>query len=263
MLATVRHDRILAALAAHGSVRITDLASELDVSDMTVRRDLSELASQGLLRKVHGGAVAADQHPASYEPGFQAKADREGAEKDAIARAAAELVQAGSAVALSAGTTTHALARVLAGSPRLRPLTVVTNSLPVADTLFRTGDTTITTVLLGGERTPSDALVGPLAEAALATLRVDVAFLGAHGVSPTAGLTTPNLAESATNRALVASAATTVVLADHTKWRATGLSRWATFDDVDVLVTDDGLPEPDQAEARELVGRVVVAEVAP
>ncbi|GMA22532.1 hypothetical protein GCM10025864_02910 [Luteimicrobium album] len=117
-------------------------------------------------------------------------------------------------------------------------------------------------MLIGGERTPSDALVGPLAEAALATLRVDVAFLGAHGISPNAGLTTPNLAESATDRALVASAAQVVVLADHTKWRATGLSRWAALDDVDVLVTDDGLSEPDQAEARELVGRLVVAEVA-
>jgi DeoR/GlpR family transcriptional regulator of sugar metabolism len=261
MLATVRHDRILATLRADGAVRIADLATALDVSDMTIRRDLSELAARGLARKVHGGAVIPDEQTASYEPGFARKADREGAEKDAIARAALELIQPGSAIALSAGTTTHALARQLAAAVDIRPLTVVTNSLPVALTLFATGDHSLSTVLTGGERTPSDALVGPLAETALATLRVDTAFLGAHGISAQSGLTTPNLAESATNRAIVASAGETVVLADHTKWHTTGLSRWAPLDDVDVLVTDSGLTQPNQDEAAEHVGRLVVAAV--
>jgi DeoR/GlpR family transcriptional regulator of sugar metabolism len=261
MLATVRHDRILTTLRTDGAVRISDLATAFDVSDMTIRRDLSELAARGLVRKVHGGAVVPDEQTASYEPGFARKSDREGAEKDAIARAALELIQPGGAVALSAGTTTHALARHIAAAVHLRPLTVVTNSLPVAATLFATADHTLTTVLTGGERTPSDALVGPLAEAALATLRVDSAFLGAHGLGLDAGLTTPNLAESATNRAIVASAGSTVVLADHTKWRTTGLSRWARLEDVDVLVTDSGLTESDRAEVEEHVGRLVVAEV--
>jgi DeoR/GlpR family transcriptional regulator of sugar metabolism len=263
MLATVRHDRILATLRADGAVRIADLAAALDVSDMTVRRDLSELATRGLVRKVHGGAVPADEETASYEPGFARKSDRQGTEKDAIARAALELVHPGGAVALSAGTTTHALARHIAAATHLRPLTVVTNSLPVAETLFATGDHRLTTVLTGGERTPSDAMVGPLAEAALATLRVDTAFLGAHGVGIDAGLTTPNLAESAANRAIVASAVATVVLADHTKWHTIGLSRWARLDEVDVLVTDSGLPPKDQDEAREQVGQLVVAEARP
>ncbi|PJI94769.1 DeoR/GlpR family DNA-binding transcription regulator [Luteimicrobium subarcticum] len=260
MLATVRHDRILTALRATGAVRIADLAADLDVSEMTVRRDLAELAERGLVRKVHGGAVAPDAPRPGDEPAFAAKSDLMAAEKAGIARAAACLVEPGASVAISAGTTTHALAHELVRRTDLRPLTVVTNSLPVADTLYRADG--VTTVLTGGERTPSDALVGPLAEAALADLRVDVAFLGAHGVSVDHGLTTPNLAEASTDRALRAAAAATVVLADHSKWQVTGLARWARLDDVDVLVTDDGLEPADRDAAAEHAGRVVVAEVA-
>ena len=257
MLASQRHERILAGLRDHGAVRIADLTQELGVSDMTVRRDLLELAEQGLLRKVHGGAVS--PQATSHEPGFEAKSALALDEKRAIARAAVRLVSPGSSIALSAGTTTHLLAVEIAADPSLRPLTVVTNSLPVAEALHRAGDPQLETVLTGGSRTPSDALVGPLTEAALASLRVDQTFLGAHGVSVEAGLTTPNLDEAATNRALVAIAGSTVVLADHTKWRTTGLSVFARLDQVDVLVTDDALPSTDQEAARDVVEQLVVA----
>ncbi|GAA1399453.1 DeoR/GlpR family DNA-binding transcription regulator [Oerskovia paurometabola] len=256
MLASQRHERILAGLRDHGAVRIADLTQELGVSDMTVRRDLLELAEQGLLRKVHGGAVS--PQATSHEPGFEAKSTLALDEKRAIARAAARLVSPGSSIALSAGTTTHLLAVEIAADPRLRPLTVVTNSLPVAEALHRAGDPRLETVLTGGSRTPSDALVGPLTEAALASLRVDQTFLGAHGVSVEAGLTTPNLDEAATNRALVAIAGQTVVLADHSKWTTTGLSVFARLDQVDVLVTDEALPAGDQAAVRDVVEHLVV-----
>ncbi|MHA7132325.1 DeoR/GlpR family DNA-binding transcription regulator [Oerskovia turbata] len=257
MLASQRHERILAGIREHGAVRIADLTRDLDVSDMTVRRDLAELAEQGLLRKVHGGAVS--PQATSHEPGFEAKSAIALAEKRAIARAAARLVTPGSSIALSAGTTTHLLAIEIAADPRLRPLTVVTNSLPVAEALHHAGDPQLETVLTGGSRTPSDALVGPLTEAALASLRVDQTFLGAHGVGVDTGLTTPNLAEAATNRALVAIAGRTVVLADHSKWSTTGLSVFARLDQVDVLVTDDRLPAPHQDAVRDVVDQLVVA----
>ena len=96
-------------------------------------------------------------------------------------------------------------------------------------------------ILTGGVRTPSDALVGPVADATLASLRVDRTYLGVHGLDA-AGLTTPNLAEAATDRALMACAAATTVLADHTKWGVVGLARIAPLDDVDTLLTDDALP---------------------
>ena len=214
--------------------------AELDVSDMTVRRDIAELADRGLVRKVHGGAV--DARHAAREPGFRAKSGLAGPQKAAIARAALALVRPGSAIALSAGTTTHLLARLLADSD-LRPLTVVTNSLPAADALHRPDDHELTVVLTGGTRTPSDALVGPLATAALRDLRVDVTFLGVHGLGVDTGLTTPNLLEAETDRALVAAAGQLVVLADRSKWSETGLSRIADLSAVDVLITD-ALPDP-------------------
>lgn len=256
MLASQRQERILADVLRQGAVRIADLTRELGVSDMTIRRDLADLATQGLVRKVHGGAVA--PQTTAHEPRFAVKQLREAPEKQRIAQAAAALVTPGSAIALSAGTTTHLLAATLAASPTLRPLTVVTNSLPVAETLYRAEDPRVETVLCGGSRTPSDALVGPLAEAALAGLRVDTAFVGAHGVDPAVGLTTPNLDEAATNRAMIHSAGRTVVLADHTKWHTTGLSVFATFADIDVLVTDDGLPQRQRDLLRNLVGELIL-----
>ncbi|ROS76845.1 DeoR/GlpR family DNA-binding transcription regulator [Cellulomonas sp. PhB143] len=260
MLAQQRHERLLAELRRHGAIRIADAAESLDVSDMTVRRDLAELAERGLVEKVHGGAVL--PHATVHEPGYGAKSTQNVAEKDAIARAAAAFITPGTAIAVSAGTTTALLAARIATDPGLRPLTVVTNSVPVAEILHATGDPGLETILTGGSRTPSDALVGPVAERSLASLRVDLVFLGAHGVSADAGLTTPNIDEGATNSALVRCAARTVVLADHTKWDETGLARFAALEDVDVLITDDRLPGDARTAATELVGELVVAEPA-
>lgn len=256
MLASQRQERILADIRELGAVRIADLTRQLGVSDMTVRRDLADLAAQGLVRKVHGGAVT--PQATTHEPDFAVKRLREEAEKQRIAQAAARLVAPGSAIALSAGTTTHVFAALLAANPTLRPLTVVTNSLPVAETLYRAEGPRIETVLCGGTRTPSDALVGPLAEAALAGLRVDTAFVGAHGIDPGVGLMTPNMDEAATNRALIRSAGRTVLLADHTKWHTTGLCVFAALDDVDVLITDDALPDRHRGEVDDLVEELIV-----
>src|SRR5205823_6340011 len=177
---------------------------------MTIRRDIEALAERGLLAKVHGGAIAIEG--TTDEPGYAAKAGQQQAEKLAIARAAAVLVNPGTAVGISAGTTTAALARELANVPEL---TVVTNSVPVADVFYRTGRLDQTVVLTGGTRTPSDALVGPVAQEAAARINLDLLFLGVHGMSARAGYTTPNLSEADTNRALVAAARRLVVLAEH------------------------------------------------
>lgn len=249
MLASQRQDRIVAEVRAHGAVRVADLVEQLDVSEMTVRRDITELDRAGLVRRVHGGAVAVDgaSRPTD-EPGFEAKSTWSTAEKDAIADLAAATVEPGQAIALSAGTTTHLLAQRIAADPALRPLTVVTNSLPVAQTLHRAvpGAGALDVILTGGTRTPSDALVGPVADTALATLRVDRLFLGVHGLDES-GLMTPNLAEAATDRALLRCSAAVTVLADHTKWGVMGLARIAALEEVDVLVSDAALPEPARA----------------
>jgi DeoR/GlpR family transcriptional regulator of sugar metabolism len=259
VLANQRQEAILAAVRRQGAVRVAEIVTRLDVSDMTVRRDIAELTRQGLVVRVHGGAV--DVRRAAHEPGFRAKLADSTGEKDAIVRAALTHVSAGGAVALSAGTTTHMLAELIAMTPTLRPLTVVTNSLPAADALYRSGDHGLTVVLTGGTRTPSDALVGPVATHALTALRVDVLFLGVHGLDVEAGLTTPNLLEAETDRALIASAGQVIVLADHSKWGVVGLSKIADLSRVDVLICDDGLAADDVAVTRDAVGRLVLAAV--
>jgi DeoR/GlpR family transcriptional regulator of sugar metabolism len=259
MLARHRQSLILQAVRSDGSARVSDLTQRLGVSDMTIRRDLEVLARDGLIEKVHGGAVLPGS-PASQEPGFEAKLVLERPEKTAIARAAAGLVRPGTAIALAGGTTTFALAQCLLDVPGL---TIVTNSLRVTNLFSGTrglDGSADPVVLTGGVRTPSEALVGPVADLTIRSLHFDLLFLGCFGIDPDAGLTTPNLAEAETNRAFIRVARRVVVLADHTKWGLVSLSSFARLSDVDVLVTDEMLPHEARGQAAEQVGEIVVAE---
>jgi DeoR/GlpR family transcriptional regulator of sugar metabolism len=238
-LAAQRQTQILERLRLDGAVRVSGLAGTLGVSPMTIRRDIDELASRGLCRKVHGGATRALN--AAEEPGFEAKSHTHTPVKQALAQAAADLVEPGQAVAISAGTTTFWLAQRLAQRAGPEGLTVVTNSLPAAETLAG-GGAAGQTLLTGGTCTPSQALVGPLAEQAIGAMRFDWLFLGVHGMDPDAGFTTPNLAEAATDRAFVAAAAKVAVLADASKWGLTALARIAPISAADRIFTDPSIP---------------------
>lgn len=270
LLAEQRRALILDEVRRRGGVRVNELTRRLRVSDMTVRRDLDALARQGVLEKVHGGAVPVAA-ARTHEPGFEAKSGLEPRAKEDIARAAAAMIAPGTAIALAGGTTAFALARRLTDPEALPDLTVVTNSVRVADALYhahrsrsgaastRPGGAAV--VLTGGVRTPSDTLVGPVADSAIRSLHFDVLFIGVHGISVEAGLSTPNLAESETNRHFVRSARRVVVIADHTKWGTVGLSSFARLAEVDTLVTDAGLPAEARAEIEErLPGGLVVAD---
>jgi DeoR/GlpR family transcriptional regulator of sugar metabolism len=237
MLAEQRRALIAEEVRRRGAVRVSELTERLAVSDMTIRRDLDVLASAGVLEKVHGGATARGLR-STDEPGFEAKSHRQLDEKEAIARHAATLVEPGQAIALTAGTTNWRLAHHLVQIP---DLTIVTNSIQVANVLHREGGTDLTVVLTGGVRTPSDALVGPVAVATMHSLHVDLLFMGVHGMALEAGYTTPNLLEAETNQALIASSRRLVVVADHTKWGVRGLSRIAGLADADTIVSDPGL----------------------
>ncbi|HEX2130833.1 MAG TPA: DeoR/GlpR family DNA-binding transcription regulator [Actinophytocola sp.] len=256
MLAAERQARIVEEIHKRGAVRVIEFAQMLGVSDMTIRRDLDALAQQGLLDKVHGGATK--RSASTEEPGFEAKSLRQQPEKEAIAQAAAELVSPGTAVGLSAGTTTWALAHVLR---QVDGLTIVTNSMRIADVLHARPSTDQNVVVVGGVRTPSDALVGPIAVSALAQLHLDIVFLGVHGMAETAGFTTPNLLEADTDRALVAAGRRLVVLADHTKWGTVGLSTIARLGDADVVISDDGLPDEARAALAEHVEDVRLVSI--
>lgn len=266
MLASQRRAAIIATLAREDAVRVADLTARFGVSDMTIRRDLELLADQGRLRKVHGGAVAV--HSSAEEPGFEAKRSVATAAKRAIAARAAELVEPGSAIGISAGTSTWMFANELRGAPG--PLSVVTNSTSVADALAAPGvlgapdalaapdAAGITVILTGGLRTRSAALVGAIADRAIAALHVDQLFLGVHGMDPAAGFTTPNLAEAHTNATFIAHARSLVVLADSSKWQTVGLAEIAPLAAADVVITDDGIPDEARAALADAVGRLIV-----
>lgn len=260
MLARQRQALILDRVRQIGAVRVADLVREFEVSDMTVRRDLEVLHDQGLLEKVHGGATAPARVLASYEPGFLAKSSLQQAEKAAIAARAAAMVQPGMALALSGGTTTCALAGLIAEIPGV---TVVTNSLQVAEVFNRAGRHDQTVILTGGVRTPSEALVGPFATALLRTVHLDIVFMGVHGMDAKAGFTCPNLMEADTDRALIEAGRRLVVVADHTKWGVVGIAAIATLDQADVLITDAALPQDALAAVEDAIPEVILAQVPP
>src|SRR5260370_31228035 len=174
MLARHRQSLILQAVRSNGSARVSDLTQRLGVSDMTIRRDLEVLARDGLVEKVHGGAVLPGT-PSSHEPGFDAKLVLERPEKTAIARAAARMVTPGTAIALAAGTTTFALAQCLLDVPGL---TIVTNSLRVTNVFsgMRGGldGTADSVVLTGGAPPPSPPLAGPIPALPTPSLPLDL-----------------------------------------------------------------------------------------
>jgi DeoR family transcriptional regulator, aga operon transcriptional repressor len=229
---TERLGRILELLARDGTVTVPALAGELGVSQATIRRDLQALGEQRLLERSHGGAVAhgtAHELPVRYRTGRSE-------EKRRIARAAADLVTDGAVIALTGGTTTTEVARTLA----LRQgLTIVTNALNIAVELAVRPDLKL--IVTGGvARSASYELVGSLADETLRGLNVDVAFVGVDGVDARRGLTTQNEVEAATNRALMARASSTIVVADASKLGRVALAQIAPVEAADRLITNEG-----------------------
>ncbi|HEY4189227.1 MAG TPA: DeoR/GlpR family DNA-binding transcription regulator [Candidatus Limnocylindrales bacterium] len=258
MLARQRQAMILDRVREEGAVRVAELSRDLGVSDMTVRRDLEILHEHGLLEKVHGGATLISGF-ASYEPGFVAKSALQQDEKQAIAAAAAALVEPGMAIAISAGTTTHALAARVAEVPGV---TVVTNSLRVADVLYRSGRRDQTVILTGGVRTPSEALVGSFAVAQLRSVHLDLVFMGVHGMDAKAGFTCPNLSEAETDRALIEAGRRLIVIADHSKWGVVGIASIARLDQADVIISDRHLDRSAQELLGDTVRELLLVDVA-
>ena len=229
---------ILERLSENGGVGVAELAAELDASAATVRRDLQLLEEQRLLSRTHGGAVA---HGMLYELPLRYRSARYGDEKRRIAAAAAERVSEGMVVGLTGGTTTTEVARGLLDRRRL---TIVTNSLSIAAELAVRPNLKL--VVTGGVARPeSYELIGPLAEASLTGLNIDLAIVGVDGISRDAGLTTHHEAEAHTNRALIDRARRALVVADSSKVGQTSFARICEADRVDELITDS-VADPDE-----------------
>lgn len=251
MYAQERQEAIVRRARLEGRVQVAALAQDFGVTTETVRRDLVRLERHGLMRRVHGGALPVERW--GREPAMDERESVHAAEKDRIGKAAVAYVPREGSVLLDAGTTTARLAELL---PADGNLTVVTNGVPIALQLAQRANCTV--LMLGGRvRSRTLAQVDAWALRSLADLHVDVAFIAADGVSPRHGLTTPDLVEAETKRAMVAAASRVVLVADSSKVGQVHLARFADIEQIDVFVTDDGLDDR-AAEEFQLAGPQVV-----
>lgn len=232
MFADERKTRILFLLNRSQSILVSDVAQSLSVSETTIRRDLQDLEEQGLLKRTHGGAIALEM--ASFEPSMVEKADFHAEQKTQIAQQAVSMIQTGDTLLLDSGTTTLQIARMLPD----QDLTVVTNSLPIASELSRSK--WIKLVMLGGElRSNTEALVGTFCENMLRELHVDKAFIGANGVDIYKGVTTANISEASTKRAMVNAAREVILVADHSKFGQVYFAKICDIKDLSCVITDE------------------------
>jgi DeoR family fructose operon transcriptional repressor len=251
-LAPERMDKITQILRQERVVRVRQLCQRIGVSPATIRRDLNEMETRGLVRKVHGGAVAVDAR--LDEPVFDDKTGLQAAEKQRIAAQALEYVRPRDTIFLDGGSTILALAGQLQS---MKQLTVVTNSLRVASLLSGSGPRLI---VVGGElRSLSQTFVGPLTAHTLRHLHVDTAFMGTIGLTAREGLTTTDPREAFTKELVIANARRVVLLADGSKLGAVSFVSFAPASAVDILLTDAGAPRPVLRDLRKIGVKVTEA----
>jgi DeoR/GlpR family transcriptional regulator of sugar metabolism len=248
-----RLERVLQLLEKHETVRVTDLAREFSVSEVTVRGDLAALARRGLVARVRGGARALQR--GESEVAFDVRLRLQEAQKRGIARAAAALVQDGEAVALDSSTTAYYVALELRDR---KELVVVTNGLLIADALADAPGVSV--IVPGGIlRLPAMSLVGDFATGVLGTTQIDRGFFGVRGASLERGLMDLNPEEVRLKRELAEACRRVVGVFDSLKWRRTALLSFAPTERVDVIVTDTGAPEDVLAPWREKGIEIVTA----
>lgn len=235
MLIDERRQHILQRVQTDGRVLVGQLSEELQISQITIRKDLDYLQSRGLIQRSHGGALRV-QPNAMMDPTLQEKVKQHSEEKQRIAARALEMIEEGHCVILDSGTTTTAIAL---GLKRFSDVTIVTNAVNIAVEL---AGTNLEVILVGGTlRRNSFSLVGPLAEENLHEIHADILFLGVDGFDTEVGVTTPNFLESRVNRAMVNAARKVVAVCDSSKFERRSLSRIAPPDAVHCVVTDRGL----------------------
>ncbi|MCH3967754.1 MAG: DeoR/GlpR family DNA-binding transcription regulator [Atopobiaceae bacterium] len=253
MLKAERQDAITKICTERGTVTVSDVAGELDVSEMTVRRDLEELSAVGKVERVHGGARSITGKRGLAIPrefSHDEKRQIHKAEKQRIARMAASLIRQGDTIFLGTGTTIETMTQLL---PKGR-LRVITNSLPVFNLLEDHDDFDL--CLVGGLYRPhTGAFVGPMAEEAVSSLGIDKAFIGANGILEHAA-STSNMEEGKLQQLVFDKADMRYLVADSSKL---GKRDFYTFYDlvqVDGLVTDDQVT-PEQREVVEQYTQVI------
>ncbi len=233
MTADERRQLLTEFLARRGFADLADLVGELGVSESTVRRDLSALEEEGIVRRTHGGAVFVSDRFSVLN--YAARESTAAIEKQVIGKRAAEFVADGETVLLDGGTTTFQVARHLIS----RSLQVVTNSLPIANLLGSTSN--IELIFIGGYIYPRTGVaLGPIAKQMLSSLHVNKAFMGVAGIMEDA-LYNANVLMVEAERQMMTCADEVIIVADHTKFGRRALAHLCNWESIQKVVSDDGL----------------------
>jgi DeoR family transcriptional regulator, aga operon transcriptional repressor len=250
-----RRTRVLRVVEEQGYCTIAELSRAFGVSEMTIRRDIQRLEGDGNLRSVHGG-VTTLAPAAMVGTDFRARAGRMREAKAAIAVRGLEFLPESGAVAIDAGTSTLELAKMI---PRDRPLQIVTHSLAAINALLWHGDVEVT--CLGGRLNPQSQSFGGLStSAAIEELHVRTFFLAATGITPN-GVYCGTDFEAVTKRSLVRAADQVVLLADSSKFRISAMVRACSLEDVQVIITDDGIAAEHLAYLEQLPCQIVLVSL--
>ncbi len=252
-----RREQIASLLEVVGRVSVAELAQQFGVTDVSIRRDLTILEEQGLLRRVHGGAVAATREHGRNAYALHARTSRD--EKKRIGAAAAALVNAGDVVVFDSGSTVaQVAAHISRPLRRSNALTIVTNSLPVIDEVG--GWESPHLICLGGLYLPDhQALVGPQTVNDMGDLSADIVFLGCDGLTVAGGLTTPHVLVAEVGAVMAHRGRRVVVVADSTKVGRQGFTPIVPLAEIHVLVTDRAADAGQVARARALGLEVILA----
>ncbi len=241
LLAAERRNELLTMLAAYDKIDVSWASKTLGTSHETIRKDLMALESQGLLKRVHGGALP--MHTVTFEEGVDERTSNQEEKRRIAQRAIKELPTSG-AIFVDSGSTTRFFAELLPANPNV---IVFTNSLPVAQMVLSKPLTPL--YLVGGRvRQLSHATVGPWAHHALREIQVDVAFVGTNALSLARGLSTPDREEAEAKAEMLTHSSRSILMVDHSKFEQDALFAYAGLDAVDLMIT--GTETPDDVVAR-------------
>ena len=242
-----RQHKILEFINRNGSAQIKDLNAMHEVSEATIRRDFDDLARMGLIERVHGGAMRVNS--TAFERVHSEKMTMMPAEKMRIAARAASLVENGESLFLDSGTTTYFIARELYAH---QDLTIVTNNLDIAQSVQF--DPTTSLIVTGGMRREQySVLIGSLAEQAIRDFCVDKAFMGCDAIDPVNGVYNTNFLEVGVKQRIVRCGKKTILVTDSSKFYRKALAKVCDLDEIDMIVTDDGLDDEIAQEIRKSI----------
>ncbi len=250
MVANKRRQELIELLKDHTLMKISDLCQRLDASPATIRRDLSQLEQEGLIRRINGGAIFQQQafHKQAAESPVGDGADPFLQNKKAIAQAAVQWVKPGDTIFIDSGSTNNQIANLLM---TFSDISIVTNSIEIAHKFIRRKDLSV--FVCGGtinEVDPEDSVVGPLAEIMISQFRANIFFLGTSGIDIKQGITDPFLSAARIKEKMIENASKVVLVTDHSKFGRVNKAFVCSLNKIDSIITDHLAPEKDLDELR-------------